>query len=250
MCPTPFQQAASVRVPVGDRVLRARGHAGRAVSGFMEIHDTGSLRRPHPETDDEFDARLVERSQRGDRTALEELVRRHLQRVRGLVFHMLLDHAAADDITQEVLLRAVRGLAQFRGQSRFSTWLYRITWNTIQNHRGRVVSITDGEIERQEPAIRECEQPERVILQRELDERIQQGLAVLSPRLRGALVLTVLERLPAHEAAELEGCSIDTLHWRVHEARRQLKEHLADYLEPENQRASSSPSASLKENEP
>lgn len=207
----------------------------------MEIHDTGLRRSHHPEADDEFDARLVERSQRGDRTALEELVRRHLQRVRSMAFHMLLDHAAADDITQEVLLRAVRGLAQFRGQSRFSTWLYRIAWNTIQNQRSRVVPVTDGAATRPEPVIRECEQPERMILQRELIERIQQGLATLSPRLRGALVLTVLEQLRPEEAAELEGCSIDTLHWRVHEARRQLQQRLAGYLESEDATDKSGP---------
>jgi len=207
----------------------------------MEIHDIGSRRSLHPETDDEFDARLVERSQHGDRTALEELVRRHLPRVRSMAFHMLLDHAAADDITQEVLLRTVRGLAQFRGQSRFSTWLYRITWNTIQNQRGRIVPVTGGDIDWPEPVVRECDQPERVILQQELDERIQQGLAALSPRLRGALVLTVLEQLRPEEAAELEGCSIDTLHWRVHEARRQLKQRLAGYLESEDATDKSGP---------
>ena len=65
---------------------------------------------------------------------LDELIRRHLPHVRSLVFQMLLDDAAADDVTQEVFLKAIRGLERFDGRAKFSTWLYRICLNTTCTH--------------------------------------------------------------------------------------------------------------------
>jgi DNA-directed RNA polymerase specialized sigma24 family protein len=64
----------------------------------------------------------------------------------------------------------------------------------------------------------------------ELASRIEQAMAQLSTKLRAALVLTAIERLPAGEAAAIEGCSAATMHWRVHQARKQLKQHLQGYL--------------------
>ena len=69
----------------------------------------------------------------GERHALEELVGRYLDKVRGMVFSMVLDPSLADDLTQEVFLRALRGLAGFDGRAKFSTWLYRVAMNTTHS---------------------------------------------------------------------------------------------------------------------
>ena len=177
------------------------------------------------------DEQLVARSQAsGCAESLDELLRRHLRKVRSLVFSMVLNHARADDLTQEVFLRAIRGLKSFRAEAKFSTWLFRIAWNVLQDERSQretesihskpheaLASLSDG--------------PDRVALQRELDQQIEAGLAGLSPKLRAAIVLTSLQQLSAEEAAELEGCSTATMYWRIHEARRQLQARLATYLE-------------------
>ena len=70
-------------------------------------------------------------------THLSELVDRHLGRVRSTVYAMVLDPAAADDLTQEVFCRAIGGLGSFGGRARFSTWLYRITMNTVRGFLAR-----------------------------------------------------------------------------------------------------------------
>ena len=177
------------------------------------------------------DEQLVARSQAsGCAESLDELLRRHLRKVRSLVFSMVLNHARADDLTQEVFLRAIRGLKSFRAEAKFSTWLFRITWNVLQDERSQ-----------REPAFDDAkplgalasssDSPERVALQHELDQQIEAGLSGLSPKLRAAIVLTSLQQLSAEKAAELESCSTATMYWRIHEARRQLQARLATYLE-------------------
>ena len=73
-------------------------------------------------------------------------------------------------------------------------------------------------------------QPDQSLLEHELDQQIADALASLSAKLRAAIVLTGLQQLSADEAAELEGCSVATMYWRIHEARRQLEGRLSGYL--------------------
>ena len=177
------------------------------------------------------DEQLVARSQAsGCAESLDELLRRHLRKVRSLVFSMVLNHSRADDLTQEVFLRAIRGLKGFRAEAKFSTWLFRIAWNVLQDER----SQRETESIHSKPLgalASSSDSPDRVALQRELDQQIEAGLAGLSPKLRAAIVLTSLQQLSAEEAAELESCSTATMYWRIHEARRQLQARLANYLE-------------------
>ena len=157
-----------------------------------------------------------------------ELVRRHLRRVRAIVFSMVLDHGVADDLAQEVFFRAWRGLSGFRAEAKFSTWLTRIAWNVVQDEVARRERLP---LSLSEPdSIGSENQPEAVLLHRELDEQIQVALAELSPKLRAAIVLTGLQQLSPNEAAELEGCTVATMYWRIHEARRLLEQRLAEYL--------------------
>lgn len=179
------------------------------------------------------DEELVERCRiTGCSQAASELVRRHLRRVRGVIFPMILDHSVADDLTQETFLRAWRGLSGFRVEARFSTWLTRIAWNVVQDELSRRERSATIGADSVEIACSVTDRPDNAILQRELDQQIATALASLSAKLRAAIVLTGLQQLSPNEAAELEGCSIATMYWRIHEARRLLEERLAKYLAP------------------
>ncbi len=166
----------------------------------------------------------------GNRDALSRLIDQNLDRVRRVVYAMVLNHADADDVVQEVFVRVVRGLAAFRQEALFSTWLRRVTINTVYRFldRRRRAQVTMGEISGPEAPC-DC-QPEVRALQGELDEAINRALQQLSPELRGALVLTVFEGVAPAELATIEGCSRATVYWRVHRARRTLKELLKDWL--------------------
>ena len=156
-----------------------------------------------------------------------ELFRRHLGRMRGLLYQLTLNHADADDLTQEVFLRAQRGLAGFGGRSEFATWLHRIALNCVKSHWARQSRRPLACMEDiPEPAGPCGERPDCRAAAAEMDGRIQSALERLSPKLRAAIVLTVLQDLSVPEAARLEQCGLPTMYWRVHEARRQLKQFL------------------------
>ena len=163
---------------------------------------------------------------------LDELARRHLRQVRNMLFHMVLNQADADDLAQEVLLRAFRGLGQFDGRARFSTWLYTITLNTARTflaRRARVPVVpTASPVDAAIPAHQTASSR---VLGNELDDRISAGLASLSPKLRAALVLTVIHELDVSDVAAVEGCTAATVYWRVYQARKQLRKFLGAYLD-------------------
>lgn len=169
--------------------------------------------------------------QSGDREALDRLIDRNLDRVRRVVYPMLLNHADADDVVQEIFVRVVKGLGSFRQEAQFSTWLRRVTMNTVYRFldRRRRAQSCGVEVSSGPEAPCDC-QPEQVAIRGELDGAIGRALKQLSPELRGALVLTVFEGVRPSELATIEGCSQATVYWRVHRARRTLKKLLKDWL--------------------
>ena len=189
--------------------------------------------RPETRAGDPTDEQLVEQCQNsGCAQSASELVRRYLRRVRAVIFPMVLDHSVADDLTQETFLRAWRGLSGFRAEARFSTWLTRIAWNVVQDEVSRRERSAVVVAESLDNASSDSGRPDEAVLQRELDQQIAAALASLSAKLRAAIVLTGLQQLSPDEAAELEGCSVATMYWRIHEARRLLEQRLAEYLAP------------------
>lgn len=162
--------------------------------------------------------------------ALDELLTRHIDAVRNLAYRIVLCNSTADDVTQEVFAKVIDHAASFRGTAKFSTWLYRITVNTAKEHlRQRRITL---EIAEHSDAIASAEycRPEQRVMDGELTERIADAMSQLSTKLRTAIVLTSIEQLPAKEAAAIAGCSTATMHWRVHQARKQLKKLLYGYL--------------------
>ena len=169
----------------------------------------------------------------GKRTALDKLVRRHIERVRATIYPMVMNAAIADDLTQEAFLRAFHSLHRFEGESLFSTWLHRIAVNTTYSHLRRAqrnpVTLNADAVEQSHS---KDDDPGDQMLTSELGQQIEEGLASLSPRLRGALVRTAIEKMDAKQAAHAEGCSTATIYWRVHQARKQMKLKLKKYLSP------------------
>jgi RNA polymerase sigma-70 factor, ECF subfamily len=165
-----------------------------------------------------------------DAGTLDTLVERHLPRVRSMVFQMICDDAAADDVTQEVFLRAIRALAGFDGRSKFSTWLFRIAKNTALTHLERRSRVPSSSSVDAADCVAVAAAPDRQLLSEELSEEIRLALAHLSPALRSAIVLTSLQGLSPSEAAKVEECSTATIYWRIHEARKQLRKRLKEHL--------------------
>ena len=168
----------------------------------------------------------------GEPCALEELVGRYLNKVRGTVYAMVLDTSLADDLTQEVFLRAIRGLPGFDGRGQFSTWLYRVAMNTTYSFLAR--RSRSPVTFRPELPDRPCgadRTPVGAAMEVELDGAIRAALADLPPKLRAAVVLITLEHFDAAEAARIEGCSTGTIYWRMHKARKQLKKCLERHLD-------------------
>jgi RNA polymerase sigma-70 factor (ECF subfamily) len=163
------------------------------------------VREPEPET--------VRRARAGDPVAFEELVRAHQADVYRLALHLVRDRQTAEDVTQEAFLHAYRSLRRFRGQSRFSTWLYRITRNCAvdairrrERQRRLAERVTD---DRQEP-------------DPSLRAALSSAVEGLPPELREGFVLIEVFGLSYREAAQVLGVFPGTLKSRMHRARHLL----------------------------
>jgi RNA polymerase sigma-70 factor (ECF subfamily) len=159
----------------------------------------------------------IQRSREGDMAAFEELVHRYQQMIHALTFRMTGSISDAEDLAQEVFIHAFRKLDSFRGDSQFSTWLYRIGINTSLNwkksQQRRAQLHHDWAQRPQETTDRNGE----------VASRVQEALLALSPKQRAAVILTTYEGLNHAEAARALRCSETTVSWRVFAARRKLR---------------------------
>jgi len=176
-------------------------------------------------TDDELFARY---RQSNEPALLDELVRRNFDRVYRFVASMLGRRDAVDDLVQDVLLNVVRNIGQFRGESAFSTWIYRIASNRVHRYLEKEnKAVPTVEREQLEAVVdKHRDSPEA----NELKHLIDAAITELSPALRAAMLLTTVEGLTPDEAAVVEGCTAANIHWRVHKARGILREKLKDYI--------------------
>lgn len=182
--------------------------------------------------DEVSDETLVERFQEsGEIRHLDELVHRHIVKVRAMVYSIVLNHGDADEITQEVFIRMANGIRGFRQKARFSTWLYRIAVNHTRRFlAGKARRPLDPRADPPDAPDR-APGPDRALMAEETDTEVQRALADLSPSLRAAIILTALQGFDVGDAARIEGCLTATMYWRVHEARKQLKKRLGRFLE-------------------
>lgn len=166
----------------------------------------------------------------GDRGSLETLAARHLSTVRRMVHSMTLDDSLADDLVQEVFLRAFRGLGSFAGRAKFTTWLYSIAMNITHDALARRRrSPIDRRADVPLDAVSTAEPPTAAADRTERDAAVAHAIAGLSPKLRAATVLVMIEELDPAEAARIEGCSRATIYWRLHEAKKRLAGALQEH---------------------
>ncbi|MCU0674353.1 MAG: sigma-70 family RNA polymerase sigma factor [Myxococcota bacterium] len=176
----------------------------------------------------------LERARGGDAGAYGRLVRAHQRRVHATALQMLGDRGEAEDATQETFLRAWRALDRFDGRSKLSTWLYRICVNVCLNairRRKRRASSDLDDPRVPEPTADPTQgrtDPAAALETDQTERRLAAALESLSPTLRSAVVLVLLQGMPHKEAADVLGCPEGTVAWRIHEARRRLRLALDD----------------------
>ena len=186
-----------------------------------------------PAADDpaETEARLLARAQAGDVSAFERLSSAYADRLFMLLLRLLGDRSEAEDVAQEVMLRAWRGIARFQGQSSYFTWLYRIAVNeanrALEKKARRPAAVSIGAQELQLPASPAYD-PSRQAENSELRRVLGQALAELPPALRTAIVLRDVEGLSTQEAAEIAGVSQAAFKSRLHQARLRVRAAIGD----------------------
>ncbi|MCY7314848.1 MAG: RNA polymerase sigma factor RpoE [Rubrivivax sp.] len=193
--------------------------------------------------DSEVDAQLVARVKQGDVRAFEMLVIKYQRRIERLIGRMVRDTDLVQDIAQETFIRAYRALPQFRGESAFYTWLYRIAVNTAKKFlmdlkRDPLVTESalrldeDGEeTSRAENELTDGATPEALLATKEIAAAVNAAIEALSPDLRQAITLREIEGLSYEEIAEAMTCPIGTVRSRIFRARESIAARLRPLLD-------------------
>jgi len=196
-------------------------------------------------TAEDVDIQLVERAKRGDNKAFEMLVVKYQRRIERLIARMVRDVDLVQDIAQETFIRAYRAMPQFRGESAFYTWLYRIAVNTAKKALGelkRDLLVTESaragandddgdETSRVERELTDGETPEALLATKEIAQAVNAAMEALSPDLRQAITLREIEGLSYEEIAELMTCPIGTVRSRIFRAREAIALRLRPLLD-------------------
>jgi len=200
-----------------------------------------------PPTPSADESALIDASQHGDRDALDKLVRRNQDRVYNFAMRMCRNVEDAKDILQETFLGVVRSIRDFRGESRFTTWLYRIASNACLKKRRRGVFDPEPEqemsldalmprpdAEGRKPEIPDwSEDAEHALIRGELAQQMEAAIDKLPREYRIVLVLRDVEGLSAEETAEALKLSVPAVKSRLHRARVFVRRELSQYLEAE-----------------
>ena len=159
---------------------------------------------------------LIRASQKGDHKAFEVLIQRYQKMIHALTFRMTGGMSDSEDLAQETFIHAYQQLEKFRGEAKFSSWLYQIVVNRCLNWR--------KQLDRRQ-RLHDQWGPERDSQPETegIGQRIQEALMKLNPKQRAAVVLTTYDGLSHAEAAQTLGCSETTVSWRIFTARAKLK---------------------------
>jgi RNA polymerase sigma-70 factor (ECF subfamily) len=186
------------------------------------------------------DQQLVERVQKGDKAAFDVLVLKYQHKIVKLISRYVRDQSEALDVAQESFIKAYRALGNFRGESAFYTWLYRIAINTAKNYlvsQGRRPPDTDVDMEdavqfEAEPGLREGDSPELLAQRDEIERVIFETIEGLPDDLRTAITLRELEGLSYEDIALAMACPIGTVRSRIFRAREAIDKRLKPLLGP------------------
>ena len=185
------------------------------------------------------DQTIVAQVKAGDSAAFNLLVRKYQTKVANLVARYVYDSGEIEDVTQEVFIKAYRAMGNFRGDSAFYTWLYRIAVNTAKNHLvaqsrrppNTDMDAQDAELIEAGRKLRDIDSPESELLSRELATRVSKALNELPDDLRAAITLRELEGLSYEEIAHVMQCPIGTIRSRIFRAREAIDKQLTPLLE-------------------
>jgi RNA polymerase sigma-70 factor (ECF subfamily) len=185
-------------------------------------------------TEKNVDQALVERVQKGDSKAFDLLVQKYQSRILKLIARFVRNPADVQDVAQEAFIKAYRALPNFRGESAFYTWLYRIAINTAKNHlvaAGRKTpsyAVDVQEVEKYDASewLKEYATPERELLADEIQVTVNNALEGLPPDLREAITLREIEGLSYEDIAQVMDCPIGTVRSRIFRAREAIDEKL------------------------
>jgi len=188
--------------------------------------------------DELIERQLIERSKKGDPEAFGQLMEAHQERLYGLAYRLAGDAEGADAVTQDTFVQAYRSLPQFKGRSRFMTWLYAIAVRKALDRRseerpGRdVIGLADQDVSAD---VRRASAPGPfdALHEKELAALLGDAMMKLPSDQRAALALVAQEGLSYRDAAQVLSCPEGTVAWRVWNARRLLRDMLGDYLQPE-----------------
>lgn len=188
-----------------------------------------------------MDRVLVDRFKSGDASAFDEMVSRYWDRIYSMVNQLLRNPEDAEEVTQDAFIRAHRGLANFRGESAFSTWLYQIATNLARNRywywwrrkRDKSVSLdapvsAGNETTLAEIIPAETETPDDITVTREFVARIGSSMERLGAKHREILILRNIKNQSYEEIAEILGISVGTVKSRIARARESLRSKLGD----------------------
>lgn len=182
----------------------------------------------------DVDAKLVERVQKGDKRAFDMLVVKYQHKIYALVSRLVNDHAEVQDVTQESFIKAYRALPNFRGDSAFYTWLYRIAVNTAKNYLvsrnrrppGSDIDIDDAAQFAAESGLRDIDSPEQQLQGEQMIRIVDRAISALPDDLRMALSLREFDGLSYEEIAEVMQCPVGTVRSRIFRAREAIDKEL------------------------
>jgi RNA polymerase sigma-70 factor (ECF subfamily) len=185
------------------------------------------------------DLELVRRTRLQDASAFEELVRRYHGKIYGLVYGMVSNREDAEDLTQEIFIKAWKALPLFREQSSFYTWLYRIALNGAINFRKKRRRRQSVSFEEFDPDIKQAESYKefsskgsvlRKMSLSEFQERMNRALLRLSEKHRAVVVMHDVQEMPHAEIAQIMHCSEGTVRSRLFYARKRLQAELSEFI--------------------
>lgn len=187
----------------------------------------------------EADYALVKKAQRGNSKAFDILVKKYQHKVVLLVTRYVRDHETAQDVAQDAFIKAYRALGNFRGDSAFYTWLYRIAINTAKNYlvaNGRKplhadLDINDAERVDSAEALRDLDSPEGKLLADEIQQTVNQVLKELPEDLSAAVCLREINGLSYEEIAQTMDCPIGTVRSRIFRAREAIDKRIRPLME-------------------
>lgn len=187
----------------------------------------------------EVDQELVARVQQGDKKAFDLLVRKYQHRVTNLISRYIRDSSEVLDVAQEAFIKAYRALPQFRGESAFYTWMYRIAINTAKNYlvsQGRKLPSVDIDAQEAEQyegesGLKDYDTPERIALKNEIEATVFSAIEQLPEDLRIAITLREMEGLSYEEIAEAMQCPVGTVRSRIFRAREAIDAKLKPLIE-------------------